>query len=72
VVLAALATARRALPSYSHSCSPKTFTQHQLFACLALTTFLRTDYRGVVAQLADHPDLVETQGLAKIPHYTTL
>jgi hypothetical protein len=72
VVLAALATARRALPAYSHTHSPKTFTQHQLFACLALKNFLRTDYRGIVAHLADSPALVETLGLAKIPHYTTL
>jgi hypothetical protein len=72
VVLAALATARRALPAYSHRSSPKTFTQHQLFACLALKNFLKTDYRGVTAHLADHPTLVETLQLAKIPHYTTL
>ena len=70
--MAALATARRALPAYSHVCSPKTFTQHQLFACLALKNFLRTDYRGVVTHLADNPSLAETLGLAKVPHYTTL
>lgn len=72
VVLAALATARRALPAYSHVCSPQTFTQHQLFACLTLKNFLRTDYRGVVAHLVDSPALVEVLGLAKVPHYTTL
>jgi hypothetical protein len=54
--LAALATAQRALPLYSHRNSPKKFTQHQLFACLVLKNFLKTDYRGVVAQLADCPD----------------
>ena len=72
MALAALATARRALPLYSHACSPKKFTQHQLFACLALKNFLRTDYRGVTAQLADSPSLVEALELAKVPHYTTL
>lgn len=72
VVLAALSTARRALPAYSHVYSPKKFTQHELFACLALKSFLQTDYRGVVAHLADHPTLVETLGLTKLPHYTTL
>ena len=71
-MLAALATARRALPAYSHTCSPKTFTQHQLFACLALKNFLRTDYRGIVAHLADNPALIETLCLAKVPHFTTL
>ena len=72
VALAALATARRALPPYSHACSPKKFTQHQLFACLVLKSFLKTDYRGVVAHLADSPALVETLELATVPHYTTL
>jgi len=72
VALAALATARRALPAYSHRCSPQTFTQHQLFACLALKNFLKTDYRGVVAQLADSPALIDALELAKVPHYTTL
>jgi hypothetical protein len=37
---------RRALLLYSHRNSPKKFTQHQLFACLVLKNFLRTDYRG--------------------------
>jgi len=72
VVLAALATARRALPAYSHVCSPKKFTQHQLFACLALKNFLKTDYRGVAAHLKDHAELVEAIELTKIPHFTTL
>jgi hypothetical protein len=72
VVLAALATARRALPAYSHRCSPKKFTQHQLFACLALKNFLKTDYRGVAAHLADHPTLVAALELTKVPHFTTM
>jgi hypothetical protein len=67
-----LATARRALPAYSHVCSPKKFTQHQLFACLVLKNFLKTDYRGVVAHLADHPPLIAALELTKIPHYTTV
>jgi hypothetical protein len=72
VALAALATARRALPAYSHACSPKKFTQHQLFACLALKNFLKTDYRGVVAHLADHPTLAAALELTKVPHFTTI
>lgn len=72
VVLAALATARRALPAYSHRCSPKKFTQHQLFACLALKNFLKTDYRGVAAHLTDHPTLVAALELTKVPHFTTM
>lgn len=57
---------------YSHRCSPKKFTQHQLFACLVLKSFLKTDYRGVVAHLADCPSLVEALKLSEVPHYTTL
>jgi Transposase DDE domain len=72
VILAALATAKRSLPSYSHRCSPKKFTQHQLFACLVLKSFLKTDYRGIVAHLTDCPSLVQTLGLKEVPHYTTL
>jgi hypothetical protein len=72
VLLAALATAREALPLYSHRHSPKKFTQHQLFACLVLKCFLKTDYRGVVAHLADCPSLAEAMELASVPHYTTL
>jgi hypothetical protein len=72
VLLAALATAERALPAYSHRCSPKKFTQQQLFACLVLKSFLKTDYRGIVAHLADCPSLLEVLKLSTVPHYTTL
>jgi hypothetical protein len=70
--LAAVATAKQALPPYSHRNSPRKFTQHQLFACLVLKNFLKTDYRGIVAHLTDCPSLVGTLGLARVPHYTTL
>lgn len=72
MLLAALATAERALPPYSHRHSPKKFTQHQLFACLVLKSFLKTDYRGVVAHLTDCPSLLEALKLDTVPHYTTL
>ena len=42
----ALRLAQEALPAYSSKYSRKDFTQHQLFAVLALKTFLKTDYRG--------------------------
>ena len=71
VVLAALATARRALPEYAHRFSPKKFTQHQLFACLVLKNFLRTDYRGLAAHLEDHPSLLAMLELKQVPHFTT-
>jgi Transposase DDE domain len=72
VLLAALATAREALPLYSHRHSPKKFTQHQLFACLVLKCFLKTDYRGIVAHLADCPSLLDAIELSSVPHFTTL
>src|SRR5215211_2287046 len=68
----ALRVAQEALPAYSSKYSRKDFTQHQLFATLALKTFLRTDYRGVQAQLADWSDLRNALGLSKVPDYSTL
>jgi hypothetical protein len=44
----ALRLAQQTLPAYSSKYSRQDFTQHQLFAVLALKTFLKTDYRGVV------------------------
>ena len=72
VLLAALAAARRAWPAYSHRNSPKTFTQHQLFACLVLKNFLKADYRGVAAHLRDAPSLADAIELERVPHFTTL
>jgi hypothetical protein len=71
VVLAALAAARRALPKYAHRYSPKKFTQHQLFACLVLKNFLRTDYRGLAVHLQDSPALLVVLELKQVPHFTT-
>src|SRR6516165_5197101 len=68
----ALAIAREALPAYSCPTSRHDFTQAQLFAILALKTFLKTDYRGVVAFLSDFPELRADLGLTKVPHYATL
>jgi hypothetical protein len=68
----ALALARQALPAYSCLRSRHDFTQAQLFAVLALKTFLKTDYRGVAAFLDDFPELRHDLGLAKVPHYSTL
>jgi hypothetical protein len=68
----ALRIAQKALPSYSHRFSPKTFTQGQLFAILVLRQFFKTDYRGVVQLLKDFADLRQVLGLKKVPHYSTL
>ena len=72
VLLAALHVARLSLSQYSHKNSPKKFSQHQLFACLVLKNFLKTDYRGVIEYLNDCPELCETIELNRVPHYTTL
>jgi hypothetical protein len=71
VILAAYAVARDSLPAYSHVFSPKKFTQHQLFACLVLKGFLKTDYRGLAVHLRDCPSLPEAIHLCRVPHYTT-
>ena len=67
----ALAVARQCLRRYTHKFSPKKFTQHQLFTCLVLKTFLKTDYRGLTAHLTDHSDLRTLLELRTVPHYTT-
>ena len=72
VLVMAYRTAKRTLPAYSHRFSPKKFTQHQLCACLVLKTFMKTDYRGIVALLADCTNLSNAINLKTIPHFTTL
>jgi len=71
-LLAAYATAQNVLPPYTHRFSPHKFTLAQLFACLVLKTFLKTDYRGIEAFLRDCPDLCTVIGLQSVPHFTTL
>lgn len=68
----ALAIGDRALPPYAHRFSPHVYTQAQLFACLVLKTFYKTDYRGITAQLQDHCDLRQALHLSTVPHFTTL
>ena len=68
----ALAAGQKALRPYAHKHSPKKYTQPQLFACLVLKVFSKTDYRGVAVLLADLPDLRRVLGLRCAPHWTTL
>ena len=72
VLVVARGVARRCLPAYSHRCSPKKFTQHQLFACLVLKEFLKLDYRGTEGLLADSPSLRAAIELQSTPHFTTM
>lgn len=69
----ALQVARTALPAYSSVYSKKTYTQHQLFALLAVRQFLKTDYRGLEQHLKDWSDLRNAVGLRdRIPDHSTL
>jgi hypothetical protein len=68
----ALRLAQQTLPVYSCKFSRQDFTQHQLFALLALKTFFKTDYRGVVQLLKDFAELRDDLGLAGVPHSSTL
>jgi hypothetical protein len=61
----ALAVGSATLRDYAHRFSPKTYTQPQLFACLVLKAFLRTDYRGVCQHLKDCTDLSRALGLTR-------
>jgi hypothetical protein len=69
----ALATGEAALPTCGSRYSRHDYTRPQLFALLALRQFLRSDYRGVVALVAEWRELREAAlGLTKVPHYSTL
>src|SRR6266851_3569714 len=72
VVRNALAVGRDVFHPYAHRRCPKLYTQPQLFACLALKAFLKTDYRGIAQYLRDLPDLARAVGLGRVPHFTTL
>ena len=52
----ALAVGTNAFPLYAHRYSPKLYTQPQLFACLVLKTFFKTDHRGVTHILCPLPN----------------
>lgn len=67
----ALEVARAALPTHASKFSRKDFTLHQLVALLAVKTFLKVGYRGLVAFLRDWAELRDALGLAKVPHFTT-
>lgn len=68
----ALQVGQATLPAYSSKYSPQTYTQPQLFACLVLRQFFRTDYRGVIALLNGFRELRQVLGLTEVPHYSTL
>jgi hypothetical protein len=72
VARAALAVATKTLRPYAHKFSPKLYTQPQLFVCLVLKVFFKTDYRGLTELLREWSELRRTIGLWGVPHFTTL
>lgn len=68
----ALAVGRAGLPRYSSRFSRHDFTCAQLFAVLALRRLFKSDYRGIVAILAEWPQLRRTLRLGKVPNHATL
>jgi hypothetical protein len=72
VVQEALRTAQDVMDLYSSKFSRHDYTQHQLFALLALKTFLKTDYRGLTQFLKDFSELRQDLDMQKVPHYSTL
>jgi transposase len=72
VARVAIAIGQQALPPYSSKFSPRRYTQAQLFACLVLMQFFKTDYRGICQLLSDIHTLRRVLGLKRVPHYSTL
>lgn len=68
----ALKVAKTSMPAYTCPRSRKDYTQHQLFALLAVRQFFDTDYRGVEQLTRDWSDLRSVLGLKKVPDHTTL
>jgi Transposase DDE domain len=68
----ALTTGHKRLRLYANRFSPQTYTQPQLFACLVLKMFFKTDYRGITEIIEEFSDLRQVLGLKYVPHFTTL
>jgi hypothetical protein len=68
----ALSLARESIPAYSAKFSPRCYTQHQLFALMALREFLKLDYRGLEQILKEWAELRKTLGLATVPDHSTI
>jgi hypothetical protein len=68
----ALAAAKEAIPQYSSRFSRHDYTQHQLYALVALRRLLKTDYRGLEATLRDWAELRDALGLSRVPDHSTI
>ena len=69
-MLAAYHLASQSLPDRSSKFSRKDFTLPQLFACLVLRQFFKTDYRGICHILADNPLLLRLKELEALERVT--
>jgi len=72
VATEALAVGEKVFPRFAHRYAPKVYTQPQLFTCLVLKSFYKTDYRGISAILAEDEGMRQLMGLKATPHWTTL
>src|SRR4030067_5769 len=70
IAVRAQQAAKYVLPEHSSKFSRKDFTQHQLLAIAVLKQKTDEDYRDTVDSIST--DLMQTLGLLKIPHFTTL
>jgi hypothetical protein len=68
----ALAAAREAIPQYTSRFSRHDYTQHQLYALVALRRLLKTDYRGLEATLRDWAELRDALELSRVPDHSTI
>ncbi len=68
VARAAYQAGQAALPRYAHKFSRRDFTCPQLFAILVLRKFFKTDYRGVIAILAEVSKRGQTPGRKGVRH----
>lgn len=68
----ALEAAKEAIPQYSSRFSRHDYTQHQLYALVALRRLLKTDYRGLEATLRDWTELRDALGLSRVPDHSTI
>lgn len=64
--------AQRVLPRYTHPNSPKTYTQHQLVACVLLRSYLNVGWRDLEEWLLASDRVCAVLDLTTIPDHTTL
>jgi hypothetical protein len=64
--------AEAALPRYRSKYSKHTFAQPTLLAVLCVMRYEEWTYRETEVRLAEHQELRDALGLARVPDYTTL